>query len=373
MSDSTSHSEKPYARLGRLIRDARTQAGLKQIEVQEALGLAPGTLAHWEAGDRVGSTTQMRAVCDLLDIDFPHFINRWIECEPQPQVRDGLKLLAEDMGGQMRSDLHGFDVRTLIMGDRRDSPAESVADILALQVSIGDLFFLAELQRPMQIWFDKLVDLLSPEVLLRRFEHDILVLGSPAVNLAARNVNRKAAFRFHVPPDMVELEGRLRAELKESIGRSTERQDQIERVINANRGHGFIDPMASGISNLSRSNMEYGILSVSRHPWQSDRIAILAAGQKGPSTAAALRLLARKGCFENHPLGGLFSVSVPHTLEVIDRWEALNPEWHTRPYTLDEYRDATRRHEHCSAEFVDDMERLTTTVDERRRRRGRRP
>jgi hypothetical protein len=59
----------------------------------------------------------------------------------------------------------------------------------------------------------------------------------------------------------------------------------------------------------------------------------------GPGTAAALKLLATPNAFDRHPLGGVFEVYISQEAPWEDRYDMLDPQWDTHPYTLDEYEE----------------------------------
>ena len=74
---------------------------------------------------------------------------------------------------------------------------------LALPASTGDLFYFSKLGlKNVCIWSDKIVKIPNPAALQPKLNHDILVVGSPSVNLVARDVNSGACFRFLVDPSL---------------------------------------------------------------------------------------------------------------------------------------------------------------------------
>jgi transcriptional regulator with XRE-family HTH domain len=107
---------------------------------------------------------------------------------------------------------------TIVCGDRRDLTPKTRGDIFAHSVSIADLTFLLRLELPSNtmIKSDKLFVLMSWEYLEREFGNtNLLVIGSPAVNFAARVINNYSVFRFNLPPWLKKKEELIRT-LEES-------------------------------------------------------------------------------------------------------------------------------------------------------------
>lgn len=356
-------SDETYLPLGQIIRRAR--GSLKQAAVEAQLGLAAGMVSRWEHGQRIKHVATMHRACDTLNINFRVFLTVWVACETDSVRKAELASLLGEFQHAYKTDLHGLQVQTLIMGDRRNEPASHVSDF-ALQVSISDLFFLAHLRCPMQIWFDKLVVVNNTSLVPRAFtDHDVLMVGSPAVNLASRLVNRHAAFRFYINRNIDRLESALAKHgpnLARSLHRDKKTRAAIAKVIDGNRGQGFIDPLQPGVSHRTRVASEKGILTFAPNPWNSDKLVILAAGQGGAATAASLQLLARDTCFHDRPLGGVFEVNDLRELDRSVQFEHLDPQWVTRGYDFDKYLDAASKHSHCD---VDRLRPLVAAVRER--------
>jgi hypothetical protein len=83
--------------------------------------------------------------------------------------------------------------------------------------------------------------------------------------------------------------------------------------------------------------LDYGVVTLCRHPWSENRVAIMAAGLHGPGTAAAVKLLSTENAFVDHPLGGVFNVSVPSEAPWEQRYHHLKPKLETHPYKVETY------------------------------------
>jgi transcriptional regulator with XRE-family HTH domain len=102
---------------------------------------------------------------------------------------------------------------TIVCGDRRDLTPKTRGDILANSVSITDLTFLLRLGLPENVTIksDKLFVLMPWDYLQREFgNRNLLVIGSPAVNFAARLINNYSVFRFNLEPWLKKKEELIR-------------------------------------------------------------------------------------------------------------------------------------------------------------------
>jgi hypothetical protein len=347
--------------LGKRIKAARGATPRKTIEFD--LDLPSGTLSQYEGG-RLPPIGRLRSLCERIKLDFGESLTYLVDPKNAKSENHGIKLMASDYSAIPQT-LIGFSLATLIMGDRRSRPPNTLADVLAADVSSGDLFFYRGCY---QIWHDKIAYMLPAETLTKVFLEGILTLGSPAVNLCSRIVNRAAAFRFFVPPEIDALERQLRDEFK---GRPQDllslHADKLEKVIDGNRGHGFIDMFSAGVSHQENGPYQYGVLSLAQHPWDSTSIAILAGGQRGPATASVLKLLSEPDCFVKRPLGGIFRVQVPDVLGIDQRYPRLHPEWVTEVYSFEEYEAAMESHTHCSSEWAEGIKLLKANINRKSR------
>ena len=235
---------------------------------------------------------------------------------------------------------------TIISGDRRRFRPRSRGDVFANSASITDLMFLPQLGLPKDcmIRTDKIFALMNEEQLKREFGRtNVLVIGSPMVNLAARAFNEHCIFRFAVAPEVKEVEQKLRHlsfgdnehfrifwqmaedplridlndyqdldvspqelnELSEKVveifGRRTPSQYLAKFV-----GLEMVDPAAEVVTLERTEDNDFGILSLGRNPYagNDDYVCIMAAGISALGTAQAVLSLARKS-FDKHPFGGI--------------------------------------------------------------------
>ncbi|MCJ7544359.1 MAG: hypothetical protein MUP47_07310, partial [Phycisphaerae bacterium] len=186
-----------------------------------------------------------------------------------------------------------------------------------------------------------------------------MIVGSPAANLAARAANQGACFSFLVSPDDLKGESDFEKRLNENPYDS----DFLAEHLNVNSSdpvcaewakhrkkllHGFarsgiFDPFDYTMGPTApqrKGTVDFGIVTLCKHPWSEDSVAILAAGIGGPATAAALKWLATPGVFDRHPLGGVFHVNVSREAAWDDRYGMLHPKWDTREYDLEAYEKA---------------------------------
>jgi len=63
-------------RLGALLRQARTEAGLQQRELASLLGVPNSVLSKLEAGERALDVLELRAICAALGVRPADFLDR---------------------------------------------------------------------------------------------------------------------------------------------------------------------------------------------------------------------------------------------------------------------------------------------------------
>lgn len=283
-----------------------------------------------------------------------------------------------------------FEPLTIICGDRREDPPRTRGDVFAYSVSIVDLTYLLELGMrggSTVIKSDKLFAWMDDERLEREFGNsNLLVIGSPSVNLAARRINALSVFQFAFDAEIKEWERQLRntkdlndrqylrrfwqiarnsdsARDPEAIGleslladdeddslASRERAKKIAKVakellkgnkasywMNRFRKPGFLDPVDGVVHGLyTREDNDFGLISLARNPFakNKDYVCIFVAGIHGPGTAHALRLLGGQEHFEHHPFGGIIEVELDlFNKDISNRFENVHWEWQTGRYT----------------------------------------
>jgi len=244
----------------------------------------------------------------------------------------------------------------VIVGDRRESPPDTLADLLALTASTCDLTYFSDLGlRGAKIRSDKIVMLADEADLRKKLDHDILIVGSGAANLAARFVNSQACFRFAIDERdrdrALDWEKKLRPiaddgfELTrlvnpdDPVGR--ERLRDLRNLWSQFAKPGIIDPIdftGGPRGSKQRARIDHGLVSLCRNPWSETGVAVLAAGRSGPGTATSPKILANPSEFEERPLGGVFKVWIPTEAHWEDRYEKLKFEWETHPYDVEKFK-----------------------------------
>lgn len=63
--------------LQRLIRELRTEKGVRQVELAELLGLPQSYVSKFESGERRLEFVMVEAICGALGVPFSDFLRRW--------------------------------------------------------------------------------------------------------------------------------------------------------------------------------------------------------------------------------------------------------------------------------------------------------
>lgn len=231
-------------RLGSLIKRAREGVRWTQPELGEKVGGISGqAVSAWERGVRVPPPEQLVQLHDLLFRGRPsderdllaEWLLRYAEASTKGKtnketvaaaVDEAVRVLRRQSAPKREltppfslSDFpEAFMPLTIICGDRRESPPKTAGDLFVYSVSITDLTFLLTLgidDRDVTIKTDKLFAV-ADETFLRRTlgRTNLLVIGSPAVNLAARVINSSSVFRVNYPPGVMSFEHLLRSKVR---------------------------------------------------------------------------------------------------------------------------------------------------------------
>lgn len=251
-----------------------------------------------------------------------------------------------------------FEISCAVVGDRREQSPHTLADVLALPASSGDLFHLGRLRLDALIRSDKVVIIESEDTQREVLSGDLLVIGSPAANLCARIVNQHAAFRFAVKPEAqqatdllirelapdIPFPKRFRAKLDPNDDNNRPRLRELHHLHTEFSKSGFIDPVNYKAlrGTVLKSYLDFGIVSLGRNPWDPNGLVVFAAGIHGPGTAAAVQMLIDPRTFDQRPMGGVFKVEISQTQPWSRRYEFLEPEWDTDPYTVTDYELAVK-------------------------------
>ena len=396
-------THSPKRLLGTMLRSARKRQKLSQAKLASTMGVGGPALSQFENGQRLPSVGQLANLAELLHIDLEKLIlalaweQVYVEKESEfpgarPDIKRHLLDAIEERVNAIQRDEPatkralagmltlrdwpaGFEVRNVLVGDRRELPPNNYADVLALSASTGDLSYFGDLRLDkVRIRSDKIVKIADRQTLREKLNADILVVGSPAANLAARVVNGTACHRFHVEREVrkrqdeieSELEGiaydgdELEAYVTPSTERNKKRIQALKYLLYAFAKPGFVCPTSypnekRGFARNSR--IDFGVVTICNNPWSDSGIAILAAGIGGPGTAAALKLLATAGVFDDHPLGGVFKVRIATEAPWENRYDLLKPVWDSNPYSLDKFKaDAVELGRDDTHDSLDDTE-----------------
>lgn len=66
-----------YAAVLRLLREAREEAGLTQVDLAEKLGQSQSFVSKLERGDRRIDIVQLRTLCHTYGLTLSSFVERW--------------------------------------------------------------------------------------------------------------------------------------------------------------------------------------------------------------------------------------------------------------------------------------------------------
>ncbi len=67
---------REYAAVLRLLKEAREEAGITQVDLAKKLGQSQSYVSKVERGDRRLDIVQLRTICQTLDLRLPDFVQR---------------------------------------------------------------------------------------------------------------------------------------------------------------------------------------------------------------------------------------------------------------------------------------------------------
>lgn len=233
----------------------------------------------------------------------------------------------------------------LCAGKREGIPVSREKDLLADAGDPRELTWVFALGLPPEtiIMDDKYPDFIDH--ILREEKRNIIAVGSPGSNLFVRQHYSDAFFRFYYEPS--ELQRYQRMELAEAnrirsnvathfprdfdsmVAAKRETWDSIKRFWKATH---YALPLERE-PNETRAVEYRGIVSLARHPYYDDRIAIFAGGSRFVSTIAAVRALSHRPSLRVRQLGGIVKVHLLDRRRGFDVHTASSG-WHTKPYTI---------------------------------------
>ena len=290
-----------------------------------------------------------------------------------------------------------FSPIVIVTGDRRENPPQCEGDLLSYSLSNTDILYITYLNLPNAIIYSDKVFVMETETFISQHfgKKNILVIGSPAVNLLSRRINDRCAFRFSISdetrihlndqnefinmhlsdeddffiyqqclegisdidkilhrfvgldPDLDELrrkaniivpefqKTRIYKELK------THPTRPIRFLMNKLSKPGIFDSLSKTTRGESiPAYKDYGLVSITKNPFcidreDSDYWIIYVGGVHGPATALGLKLLSDKDAFDDHPFGGVFEVRLPRFVGYFEKIQKSKARWETPAYSED--------------------------------------
>lgn len=275
-----------------------------------------------------------------------------------------------------------FQPIVVVIGDRREDPPKTMADLLAYSVSSSDILFLKHLNiGKVDILSDKIFILEDFQTLKRKYGNtNLLVIGSPAVNLLSRKINNDSIFHFNISKDAknkLKLQENILDNIKfdqESLSiyrdilfgatsinellikfkhrpsidkelkikcknileqyKSTDLKRWKDLMHEFDRP-GIFDPIDNTIHGASpKPYFDYGLISIAKNPFSDSNnfVSVYVAGVHAPGTAHCIKLLSNSSAFAAHPYGGVIEIEIDLYKGWTDRLYSSNVNWQTHPY-----------------------------------------
>ena len=378
-----------------MIREARNSKRLSQAQLAGLLSTSRTTIQYLEGSQRNCSLEILAGIHRVLEARVP--LSVWALASldrtiaARTTLNDSLKItLHEDIvqaiemlmparnqvvgsPGSLGGFPKGFEPLTVVVGDRREEPPITRGDILAGSASTEDVRHLLSIglkDSQSVIRTDKIIMNATEADLRRAFGNtNLLIVGSPFVNFAARIINGHTPFKFGPLSELrawtgnlgalrqihgIELEafaamsnGRIHRE-KASGSRqlSAERVAELEQLFDALKGASAAEPLKEGyrpseiIDPVQRvihpatkgSYISYGVINLSSNPFSDsgDFVAVSVAGVHLAGTVMALKALS-EGDFADRPIGGVIEVIHPGPAD--ESWWS----WRTPRYSIDDF------------------------------------
>ena len=408
--------------LGMLVSAARAKTHYTQESLAEKVEKSKQWMGAIERGGAVPTLKLLLRLHEELvqsddrdpNSELRIWLLRWLEATLKQQVgicNDAALVAVRELYGQRQvrkmkragSTLptledfpHDFENLVIVCGDRRESPPKTKGDLFVDSFScadLGSLKTLFERSGPLDIRSDKSFVLADRDYLKREYgQRNIIVVGSPAVNLLARAINKYCVFRFSIPkvardflkyldkeiPEINDPELRTifwdmaskwREPPEATIGiadyyekyknrglRMPREQIQVQidelarKVKELLKDHtakemkhffrkpGFVDPVDTRLQGyFTRQDNDFGVISLCPNPYSDDshHFCILVAGIHAPGTDAAVRALATNN-FKDHPLGGIIEAKLDLDAGWIDRFINASADWQTTRYEVED-------------------------------------
>jgi hypothetical protein len=245
---------------------------------------------------------------------------------------------------------------TIVVGDRRETTPKTAGDLFALSASPAELRWILGLRLPhdTEIVSDKVFLQADDNYLKEHFsQRNLLIVGSPAANLLAREINNSAFFPFSVPIAAKEQYKQISLEIKKiannraklvNFQNDPQNRDTLAFYMNLFRKGGFIDPTYSYQRRGDRipHDRDYGTITLARNPYadpeSANFLSILVAGVSLPGTMHGIAWLGNaRHNFAERPFGGIFFVELTD-LNWVRRVTNGMPDWSTESYDIGKLR-----------------------------------
>ena len=351
------------AEFGRRLRAAREAKQMTQDELARDVGVTRSVIANYERGETVPDPTRALELAHVLSAKKEDFlllsVASSVAARPANDLAAAPRQAAIETLERLHRAAHGVEPRqpvnadyltladfpdrflplTVIVGDKREDDPKNPGDLFVFSASTVDDRWLMDLGLPRgtEKLSDKVLMTASEQWLEERLGRThLLVIGSPASNLLARNYNDHFLFRFALNNETVVKWERKRKDL---LGRETpfellafkeNSKSELKHMMRLFKQPGFVnfnyDNLKVGIDLAE--NRDFAVVSIGRNPFaepESGFFAILAAGIHHPGTAHAVKRLGQPETFKEHPLGGVLEVQVPK-----DDLRERDVKWHDR-------------------------------------------
>lgn len=401
--------------ISKLMQQLMEKYSISEQWLADKIGMSRPTVGIYKLGKQIPKLDVLQKIfkeltkhCDLAGKDKEYAFENWMKAwlkDSTSDLEDADKKMWDSIIAKIPATSEpistvktlenfpeAFLPLTIICGDRREVRPRNLGDIFAYSLSMTDIMYLTKLNfsgKDVRIVSDKLVASMDKNDLVAEFgDQNLFVIGSPAVNIAAREINRNSFFRFVVRKEMKRFEEALKAErrlsssihlecfwdmvrdpekmkhenyvsrfkndqflnasdadiqktqidpLKALIEKLSETLDHprdiVKSVLYNYRRPGLIDPLDKSIHGLyTMPTNDFGVLSIAKHPYtnqENDFVAVFAAGIHGPGTAGAIKMLLNKDKLKTHPLGGILEVRINELKQWNKRFEEAVPEWQT--------------------------------------------
>ena len=365
--------------------EARVRAGLTQQALATRLNTSKQWVSEVERGARLPSTRALQRLHDaLVPASSPNRAESLLLWLTALAVRRSTAVVSDELRDELFKSFgrvaaalspdvviselashaplldefpRGFRNLVIVIGDRRETPPRSRADLLAHSLSASDLRFLPrlDLDTSVDIVSDKIFAMMDDAYLTKRFaKSNLLVIGSPAVNLAARRLTLDSVFHFDQSTEALAIDAQLRGlnELRDRrllraawrllrrprllAGKTLDREvldrdeeirpltddqlsklltllrpmieplltqirsdsdvEHLDHLLDVFRKPGIIDPVAGRLRKIEPGeSTDLALISVGPNPFAPPgdlaHVCVSVAGVHGPGTAQALRLL----------------------------------------------------------------------------------